>query len=139
MPEKLPSETASADVRKLQNDISKVKAFIKAIEEIGGNVDPLKESVEALEIAVNTGADVGNAAKETSQILKEYTDDLYRVCPKDDDEAICQAGIWRKWQKRSVVWGLSIDEKNSVVNLSIRNILRRYLPETICKGLDSCR
>jgi hypothetical protein len=135
----IASNNPRADVRKLQDEIKTLKAFIEKIEQIGGNVDPLKTSVKALELAVNTGGDIGDAAQETSQILKEYTDELYRACPKDDSEYICQAHIDRKWQARTIKWTLSIDQKNSVVNLSIRNILRRYVPDAICKRLDSCR
>jgi hypothetical protein len=140
MPEQDTSKERK-DLQKLQDDIKNIKAFIDAIEQVGGEVEPLKKSVAALEIAVNTAADIGDAAGETSQILKEYTDDLYRACPKDDREAACLAGIDRKWQGRVVHWTLSYgkDEKNYVTNLFIRNILRRYLPEFICKRLDSCR
>ena len=127
------------DTRKLQDDIEKIQKFIEAIEEVGGEMPDLKKAVKGLKIAVDTGADVAAAAEETSQALKEYTDDLYRACPKGDNEYVCLAGIDRKWQARNVRWTLSFDQRQSVVNLSIRNTLRRYLPEMICQRLDACR
>jgi hypothetical protein len=101
VPKSLEPKDPSADVHKLQTDVKNLKSFIEDIEHIGGNVDLLKKSVQALEIAINTGTDIGDAAQETSQILKKYTDDLYGVCPKDDDEYVCLASIDRKWQART--------------------------------------
>lgn len=129
----------SIDIKKLQDDIKKTKELIDAIEKVGGQMPGLKTALNRLELAVNTGADIGSAAEETSQALKEYTDDLHRACPKDDNEYVCLAAIDRKWQARSVQWTLDFGTRKSVVNLSVRNTLRRYLPEVICKHLDACR
>jgi len=96
----------------------------------------LKRALKRLEIAVDTGSDIAAAAKQTSRELKRYTDDLVLAC---GDDIACELNVVRKWQARNVKWTLSLNLNNTVVNNSIRNTLRRYLPEMICKRLNACK
>ena len=127
---------SSIDIAKLQDDIKKIKQFIADIRKLGGKMPALERAVNRLEFAVNTGADLGAAARETSKALKAYTDDLYKAC---GDDYVCRARVARQYQARSVNWTLSWNRRESVVRSFVRRTLRRYLPDSICKRLDACK
>jgi len=127
------------DPKKIQEDISKLKQFIKDIENVGGKMPALKTAVNRLEIAINAGVDLAEAADQTSRELRAYTEDLYRACGSGEDKWVCQAGIDRKWQARSVEWNLSWQKKDSTVRRFVRATLCRYAPEFIAKRLAMCK
>lgn len=125
-----------ADIEKLKDDISKIKKLMDGIEKLGGKMPNLKSAVNKLETAVNTGEDIAAAAKETSEHLKAFTSNLVKAC--DGDER-CIYMVKRRYQANAVNWVFSTSLEKSVVNNSIRNTLRRYMPELICKRLDACK
>lgn len=125
-----------ANIEKLKEDIEKTKKIIKAIEQVGGKMPKLKSALNRFETAINTGEDIIAAAKETSQYLKEYTSDLLKTCGEDER---CIYMVRSRYQANAVNVVFSTNINESVVNNSIRNTLRRYMPELICKRLDACK
>ena len=129
------------DMKQLDKEIKLTKDFIKAIEKMGGEVPkPLKNAINRFEIAVNTGKDLAKAADAASKALKEYEKDLYAACKTVDkeQEMVCEAGVFRKWQKRRVTWVLDPKNKKSVISQFIKKTIQRYTPAKICKHWDYC-
>ena len=138
----MPSSGLSdSDIKKIQKQVKDVRKFISDIEKMGGDVPPmLAKSLKYLEVALNTGKDIGDAAKEASAALKRYEKDLMNACKKVDEEyqMVCEAKIARQWQARSVKFTLDYRNKNSVTAKAIKKTVQRYTPKLICKHWDYC-
>ncbi len=129
------------DKKKIKVQLKDINKFIGDIEKMGGEVPkPLKKSLKHLETALNTGKDIAKAAEEASKDLKAYEKDLMGACKTVDKEmqAVCEAGVARKWQARSVKWTLDPKNEKSVVSKFIKKTVQRYTPKTICKHWDYC-
>jgi len=129
------------EIRKMQKELKQIQSFIDQIEKMGGEVPkPLKKSLKGLEVAINTGKDLGDAAEDASKALKTYTADLKSACKTVDREmqAVCEARIDRKWQARSVRFTLSYKNPDSVTSGFIKKTVQRYTPDLVCKHWDYC-
>ena len=129
------------DLKKIKKEIKTIKDFIKAIEKMGGEIPkPLKTALNRLEVAINTGEDIGKSAEEASKALKTYEKDLYGACKTVDREmqGVCEAKVFRKWQARSVKFTLDYKNPDSVTAKSIKKTVQRYTPAFICKHWDYC-
>ena len=124
------------DVLTAQEQLRKIKDLIDDLEKVGVEVPELSKAVNRLQIAIDTGIDVGNAAAETSAILAVHANDAYAKC---GDDYVCVAKYDAAYQARNVNYTLNIDNPDSVVRKSIRATLQRYVPQFICNRLDSCR
>jgi hypothetical protein len=124
------------DVLTAQEQLRKLKDLLDALEKIGVEAPELTKAVNRLQIAIDTGVDIGNAAAETSAVLAAHANDAYKKC---GDDAVCIAKYDSAYQARNVNFVLNIDNPDSVVRKSIRATLQRYLPQAICDRLDSCR
>ncbi len=118
-----------------------LRGFLKELARIGVEVPrTVTRSLDALQIAINTGTDIGVAAKGASTAVRAYEEDLYAVCRgmEQEPDAACEARVWRQWQARSVNFTLGYRNQNSVTARAIRETLRRYLPARMCAKLDLC-
>lgn len=130
-----------SDLKKMEKQLKEIQKFISDIENMGGEVPAgLKKSLKLLQIAINTGSDIGTAAQEASNALKAYEKDLMSACKTVEREmqAVCEAGIARKWQARSVKFTLDPKNKDSVTARFIQKTVKRYTPALICKHWDYC-
>jgi hypothetical protein len=137
----LMGDVSEKDIKKLQKQLKDIQKFIKDIEAMGGEVPKaLKKSLKMLEVAINTGSDLGKAASEASAALKAYEKDLYSACKTVDKEMemVCEAKIARKWQARSVQFTLNYKNPDSVTSRLIKKTVKRYTPSIICKHWDYC-
>ena len=129
------------DIKRLKKELKQIQDFIKDIESMGGEVPKaLKKALKHLEVAINTGSDLGKAASEASAALKAYEKDLYTACKTVDREmqAVCEAKVARKWQVRSVQFTLDYKKPDSVTAKFIKKTVQRYTPKVICKHWDYC-
>jgi len=136
-----PSSLSDKDIKKMQKQINGIRKFISDIEKMGGKVPTaLSKSLKYLEVAINTGKDIGDAANEASSALAKYEKDLTSACKTVDKEMemVCEAKIARKWQARSVNFTLSYKNKNSVTSKLIKKTVQRYTPKLVCKHWDYC-
>lgn len=118
-----------------------LRRFLKELARVGVEVPrTVTRSLDALQIAINTGTDIGVAAKGASTAVRAYEQDLYAACRGMDQEpdVACEARVWRQWQSRSVNFTLGYRNQNSVAARAIRETLRRYMPARICAKLDMC-
>ncbi|MBE1284659.1 MAG: hypothetical protein GJ676_15215 [Rhodobacteraceae bacterium] len=129
------------DIDKMSKQLKDIQKFIKDIEKMGGEVPKvLKKSLKHLETAINTGKDLGKAAEEASKALKTYEKDLMNACKTVDRDmqAVCEAGVARQWQARSVKWTLDPKNEKSVISKFIKKTIQRYTPSVICKHWSYC-
>jgi hypothetical protein len=124
------------DVLTAQEQLRKLKELLDDLERIGVEAPELTKAVNRLQIAIDTGVDIGNAAAETSAVLAAHANDAYQKC---GDDAVCIAKYDRGYAARSVNFVLNINNPDSVVRKSIRATFQRYIPQMICSRLDSCR
>jgi hypothetical protein len=135
------TELSKKDVDQLLKEIKDVKAFMKAIEDIGGEVPkPLKTAVNRLEMAIKAGKLVAEAADEASDALKKFEADLNSACKDVDQEmqAVCEAQVTRQWQARSVKFTLDYKNPDSVTSKTIKKTIQAWTPSAICKHWDYC-
>jgi hypothetical protein len=124
------------DVLTAQDQVHKLKDLLDDLEQIGVEVPELTKAINKLQIAIDTGVDIGNAAAEASAVLAAHANDAYKKC---GDDAICIAKYDSAYQARNVNFVLNIGNPDSVVRRSIKATLQRYVPQFICEKLDSCR
>jgi hypothetical protein len=127
---------SAENIKKLDEELHTINELIDDLKKIGAHVEPLEKVANRLQIALDTGVDLGNAAGETSAAIAAYSNDVYQAC---GDDAVCQAKFDRVWQARAVSWTFDISNKKSVVRNFIKATLQRYLPQRICEHLDACR
>jgi hypothetical protein len=118
-----------------------LRRFLKEMENVGLQVPrAVMRALDALQLAINTGTDIGVAAKGASTAVRTYEQDLYAACRdmENEPDAACEASVGRRWQARSVNFTLGYRNQNSVAARTIRETLRRYLPAQACAKLDMC-
>lgn len=127
--------------KKTQEDVRKARKFLKTLEKVGVEIPRgILKKLDRLQVALDAGVDVADAAKEASVALGEYEASLMTACKKmgEDDALICEAKVARKWQALNVRFVLAIEESSSVVSKAIRKTVVRYTPKAICARFDYC-
>lgn len=141
MPKAEAQQLADKDVDKMLKQIKEVREFLSSLEKIGADIpSPLTTSLKNLERLLKAGKAVGDSAYEASDALEKFTKDLRAACKNVDDaqQTVCEAGVERQWQARSVSFTLSPNNKNSVISKLIDKAIRSYTPEMICKYWEKC-
>ncbi len=139
---KKESQLDPKDIKKMEDDLKKLRKFLKALEKIG--VKPpksLPNVIKALELAIKSGRGIGEAADEASKELKKYQDNLKGVCKEldsTDDRMVCEAKIDRQYMKDGANYVLDPKNPNSVVSKSIDKAIKALTPDMICKHWDRC-
>lgn len=131
-----------ADLKKLKKQLSDVNRFIKEIQKMGGKIP--KELVKALgvlEKAIDTGIKLGEAIGDAQKAVKKYEKDLMGACKTvaADQKMACEAGVFHKYQWRSVQFTLSPKNPESVFSKFIDKIAKGILPSSVCKHWDYCK
>jgi hypothetical protein len=135
------TELSKKDIDQMLKEIKEVRQFIKAIEDMGGEVPkPLTTALNGLEKAIKAGKLVAEAADEASDALKKYEADLNNACKTVDQEmqAVCEAQVARQWQARSVKFTLDYKNPDSVTSKTIKKTIQAWTPSVICKHWDYC-
>lgn len=131
-----------ADLKKLKKQLSDINRFIKEIQKMGGKIP--KELIKALgvlEKAVETGIKLGEAIGDAQKAVKKYEKDLMGACKTvaKDQKLACEAGVFRKYQWRSVLFTLNPKNSESVFSKFINRITKGILPKSVCKHWDYCK
>lgn len=129
------------EIKNMKRDLKRVQKFIEEIENMGGNAPKaLKKSLKGLEIAINTGKDLGDAAQEASNALRKFETELRSACntvPRDR-RAVCEARIDRKYLARGVDFTLNFDNPDSATRGFLQRTVQRYTPGLICRNWSYC-
>ena len=135
------SKVSKKDVDQMLKELKDVKEFIKAIQDMGGEVPkPLVTALNRLESAIKAGKLVAEAAEEASAALRQYEKDLNDACKTVDDEmqAVCEAGVARQYQARGAKFLLDYKKPESVTSKTIQKTIQAWTPGAICKHWDYC-
>lgn len=130
------------DRKKANEQLKQVRQMIKELEDAGIEVPAsLTKALKYLQVALDTGEDLGSAFEEASEALAKVESDLMGACKKVDDEmqAACEAKVTRMWQARSVKFTLDYKNPDSVTSKFIKKTVQRYTPSKICQHWDYCK
>jgi len=130
------------DQKKVNEQIKDIRELIAALEKAGAVVpDSLTKSLKYLQLALDTGEDLGNALGEASAALAALEKDLMSACKNIDEamEMVCEAKVARMWQVRNIKFTLSFKNPDSVSAKFLQKTIQRYMPAKICQHWDYCR
>lgn len=130
------------DIKKVNQQLKELKAFLKELEDAGVEVPPaLKKSLNRLQVALDTAEDLGAAFEEAREALARTEKDLMDACKNVDEEmrGVCEAKVTRQWQARSVKFTLDYKKPDSVTSQFLKKTVQRYMPSAICKHWDYCQ
>ncbi len=139
MPDKALSDK---DRKSVTEDLRKMRELIKTLEDAGVEVPPtLTKALKALQIALDTGKDLGKAFDEASKAVANLEHDLMEACKHVDEEmqGVCEAKVARVYQARAVKFTLDYKNPDSVSAHFIKNTVQRYTPSLICKHWNYCK
>lgn len=130
------------DKKKVNEQLREIRTMLKDLEDAGLEVPrDLTKALKVLQVALDTGEDLGKAFEEASAELAKLEQDLTAAC-KNVDEAVqmvCEAKVTRQWQARSVKFTLDYKSPDSVSAKFIKKTVQRYAPGVVCKHWDYCR
>ena len=133
----MPSNPNSEDVKRAQEQLHRLEELLDELKRLRVDVpDFLTKSVKGLRIAIDTGADLGDAAAQASSALARYTNKVNEEC---QDDTVCLARDIHFYQARNLDYTLNWNNRDSVVRNFVRATLQRYVPQRICAQLDLCR
>ena len=138
---KQATQLSPKDLKKINEEIKEIRELIDDLAKLGIEAPtPLTKALKALQNALNTAEDVSDAVEEASDALRDYERGLYEVCKTVDDDmqAVCEAGVARKYQARAINYTLDPKNKDSVTSKTIQKTVQRYAPDVICKHWDYC-
>jgi hypothetical protein len=130
------------DRKKANEQLKQIRQMIKELEDAGVEVpSSLTKALKYLQVALDTGEDLGSAFEEASEAVSKLEGDLMSACKKVDDEmqAVCEAKVTRMWQARSVKFTLDYKNPDSVTSKFIKKTVQRYTPSKICQHWDYCK
>lgn len=136
------SKLTDRDARKVNEEIRKVRELIKLIDRAGGKVPPLLTKVlKQLQIALDTGHDLGTAFEEAHAALAALDRDLLKACRDVDDamQLVCEAKVSRLYQARALSFTLNYRNPKSVTSQFLKKTIQRYTPARICQHWAYCR
>jgi hypothetical protein len=93
-----------------------------------------------LEAAAKSGKDVGEAADEASEELKQHADDLMDDCKniEKQHEEISKKGKGGTYQGKGAKYALDPGDKPSDVKKSLDQAIKWLAPDAICKRWERC-
>lgn len=130
------SKAKKKDLDQAIKGLEATRKFIKLTEKIGVEAPKyLTKSLKVLEIALKEGKIIGDSAKEASEAAEQFRKELLDACKKVDDvqQTVCEVGVERQWQWRSVVFTLDPKNKNSVISKVIQKNIQMWTPAPIIK------
>lgn len=136
------SALSDKDKKKVNDQLREIRKMLKELEDAGLEVPrDLTKALKALQVALDTGEDLGNAFEEASAELAKLEQDLTAACRNVDEavQMVCEAKVARKWQARSVTFTLDYKNPESVSAKFIKKTVQRYAPGLVCKHWDYCR
>lgn len=128
--------------RKVGEQIKDIREMVKTLEKAGIEVpSSLTKSLKYLQIALDTGEDLGKSFEDAGKSLAALEKDLLNACKNVDDalQTVCEARVARMWQVRSVKFTLDFRNPESVSAKFIKKTVQRYLPSKICRHWEYCR
>jgi hypothetical protein len=138
---KKASGPSDKDLKKASQEVKEIREFIDDLEKVGIEAPKtLTKSLGALQKAIDTAEDVGDAFDEASDALRNYERGLDEICKTVDEDmqGVCEAQVARKYQARGVNYVLDPDNKDSVSSKFLLKTIQRYTPGTVCKHWDYC-
>ncbi|MEX0969570.1 MAG: hypothetical protein WD046_03875 [Paracoccaceae bacterium] len=129
------------DIKQIKKELGEIKRYIKAIEDMGGEVPKdLKKSLNRLETAINTAKDIGDAASDAAKTLRANEKAMQQACKTVGKEHrfACEAGEWRKWFNKGTIILLDPKQKDGFYENFIKRTLKRYTPDKICQHFEYC-
>lgn len=136
------SALSDKDKSKINDQLREVRKMLKELEDAGLEVPrSLTKTLKALQVALDTGEDLGEAFEEASAELAKLEKDLSAACRNVDEavQMVCEAKVARQWQARGVKFTLDYKSPDSVSAKFIKKTIQRYTPSLICKHWDYCR
>jgi hypothetical protein len=130
------------DRKKVNEQLKQLRDMIKVLQDAGVEVpSSLTKALKGLQVALDTGEDLGTAFEEASSAVASLEKDLLAAC-KNVDEAVqmvCEAKVTRVWQARSVKFTLDYKNPDSVTAKFIQKTVQRYTPSKICQYWAYCK
>lgn len=127
--------------KKINDELREIRDMLDELEDAGLEVPPaLTKALKGLQVALDTGEDLGDAFEEASAQLQKLESDLMAACRNVDEavQMVCEAKVARKWQARSLRFTLDYKNPDSVSAKFIKKTVQRYTPSAICKHWDYC-
>jgi chromosome segregation ATPase len=129
------------DKNKINEQLKEIRQMLKELEDAGLEVPPaMTKALKVLQVALDTGEDLGSAFEEASTQLAKLESDLMAACKSVDEEmrGVCEAKVARKWQARSLKFTLDYKSPDSVSSKFIKKTVQRYTPGAVCKHWNYC-